>query len=465
MKRKRQRSPIEQSEDKKKYQILNEKSTDKDIKQSENTKEKKLFENADKYLNLPKNKNQTENKTNIIISNTPKIPFFNFSYKKDDYNIKCEELYDSANKIFYQVRNAKILIYKTKKILFIHIYNKLILFEIVNDSYVFLSELSLKDKLGISSIEKFYLLKTDVGKNIINLAFICYNEVIVSKFDMTNYNDLIVLNREKISENHVERFYKMINENKMMFDGITLVSFFPKLKVQKLSLKYSEESCLKSIAALSRKKSIIGFCTNFQVFIYDINTNENLGEIIIPNEISSYEMGITKYINNTEEYLFILYSEKGVYVYDYLKKVMYKKLPIDTEIKTKIRKVKQFNNYIAILYNYYNLAVYDFEKNIISYKFKSNWKKSPGNEDFPILVKLSNDILLFGSEPYTVTILNMKKGEILGSVCDKENKRKCELCECIKVYDDKMKECSNDSMKEKYFFIKNSKTTLILKLS
>ena len=335
MKRKRQRSPIEKSKEKQKSQKLNEKSIDKEIKKSENSKEKKLFENADKYLILPKNKNQNENKSNIIISNTPKIPFFNFSYKKDDYNIKCEELYDSANKIFYQVRNAKILIYKTKKILFIHIYNKLILFEIVNDSYTILSELSLKDKLGISSIENFFLLKNDDGKNIINLAFICYNEVIISKFDMTNYNDLIVLNREKISENYVKRFYKMINENKMMFDGITLVTFFPKLKVQKLSLNFSEESYFKSIAALSKKNSIIGICTNFQVFIYDINTNENLGEITIPNEISSYEMGIAKYTNNTDEHLFILYSEKGIYLYDYLKKVMYKRLPIDTEIKKK----------------------------------------------------------------------------------------------------------------------------------
>ena len=462
MKRKRRRSPIKSEE--KNSQLLNKLPKGKEIKKFENSKEKKLFENANKYLSLPNNKNKTENNSNIIINNAPKIPLFNFSYKKDDYNITCEELYDSLNKTFYQVRNAKILIYKTKKILFIHIYNKLILFEIKDDSYIYLYEISFKEKLGISSIEKFYLLKND-GENIINLSFVCYNEIIITKLDMTNYNNLIVLNRQKMPQNYVKKFYKMIDDNRMMFDGITLVTFFPKLQVQQLPLNYSEESIFKSFDILNEKKSIIGVCTNIQIFIYDVNVNENLGEIVIPNEISSYEMGIIRYENNKGENLFILYSEKGVYVYDYLKKVMVKKLPLDKEIKTKIRKVKQFKNYLAILYNYYNLAVYNFENNIITYKFKSNWKKSPGNEDFPILVKMSNDILLFGSEPYTVSILKFKKGDILGYISDKENKRKCELCKCIKVFDEKINVCSNDTMKEMFSFIKNSKTTFILKLS
>ena len=216
MKRKRRRSPTKQIE---------EKNADKTIKNTKNSKEKKLIENANKYLTLPKNKNQTLNNPNTLIKNIPKNPFFNFTYKKNEYNICCEELYDDLNKVFYQVRNAKIIIYKTKKILFIHIYNKLILFEIKNDSYIFLTEISLKDKLGISSIEKFYFLKNDTNKknddNIIYLTFSCYNEVILSKLDMNNYNNLI-----KISENYVKCFYKMVNENKMMFDGITVVIFF-----------------------------------------------------------------------------------------------------------------------------------------------------------------------------------------------------------------------------------------------
>ena len=460
MKRKRRRSPTKQIE---------EKNADKTIKNTKNSKEKKLIENANKYLTLPKNKNQTINNPNTLIKNIPKNPFFNFTYKNNEYNICCEELYDDLNKVFYQVRNAKIIIYKTKKILFIHIYNKLILFEIKNDSYIFLTEISLKDKLGISSIEKFYFLKNDTNKknddNIIYLTFSCYNEVILSKLDMNNYNNLNVLDGIKISENYVKRFYKMVNENKMMFDGITVVIFFPNLQVQQLSLNYSEESIFKGIAILNEKKNIIGICTNIEIFIYDINANKNLGQIIIKKEISSYNMGIKRFINNKDDNLFILYSEKGVYLYDYVNKVMNKKLPLEGEIKTKIRKIKQFNNNIAILYNYYNLAIYNVEKSIITYKFKSNWTKSPGNEDFPILVKISSDILLFGSDPLTISILNSSKGDILGYVSDKENKRKCELCKCIKVYDEKLNKCDNDSVKELFGFIKNSKTSFILKLS
>ena len=71
---------------------------------------------------------------------------------------------------------------------------------------------------------------------------------------MNNYNNLNVLDGIKISENYVKRFYKMVNENKMMFDGITVVIFFPNLQVQQLSLNYSEESIFKGIAILNEKK-------------------------------------------------------------------------------------------------------------------------------------------------------------------------------------------------------------------
>ena len=86
------------------------------------------------------------------------------------------------------------------------------------------------------------------------------------------------------------------------------------------------------------------------------------------------------------------------------------------------------------LYNYYNLAIYNVESDTVSYHYKSNWTKSPGNEDFPLLVKLSNDILLFSSDPNTITILKYSKAEILGFISDKQNKRKCELCKSIKIY-------------------------------
>jgi hypothetical protein len=244
---------------------------------------------------------------------------------------------------------------------------------------------------------------------------------------MNNNNNLNIYDRIKIPQNNVKVFYKMINENLMIFDGITLITLFPKLKIRGLSIKYSDDSNFKSVAILDGKDKI-GILTDKELFIYNVNNNKNLGKINIKNDISSYEMGIKKYKSkyNKNDTLFILYSEKGVYLYDYEKFIMNKKLNFEGQIKSKIRKVKQLYNYnIAILYNYYNLAIYNIENDTVSYHYKSNWTKSPGNEDFPILVKLSDDFLLFSSDPYTISILKYLKGEIFGFINDKQNKRKC----------------------------------------
>lgn len=439
------------------------------ISEETNKNKKKSVEEINKYLTITKE--QSKNNSNLPkLSNfLPKSLLINFSKQNKDYNIKCDELIDNKNKTFYQVRNSKILIYKNKKILFIHVYSKLILYEIKdNDSYIFLSEILFKEKLEISYIEKFFLIKNNFDKkskeNIVYLCFVCYNKIIISKLDMNNYNSFSIYDRASISENSVKNFYKMIDENRMMFDGITLITLFPKIQINQLSIKYSDDCYFKSMTILDEKNKI-GICTDKEIFIYDINKNKNLGNIKIKTEISTYEMGIKKYRNNNENTLFILYSEKGVYLYDYEKKIMIKKFLLEKDIKTKIRKVKQLDNYdIIILYNYYNLAIYNVEKDIITYKLKSNWTKSPGNEDFPILVKMSNDIILFSSDPNIITILNYSKGDILGYITDKENKRKNELCKSIKVYDENLKKCLNN-MKEFYSFIKNSKTSLILKLS
>ena len=460
MKKKIPKTSNNQLKKKRKRTSINESETDKDDSKPKNKNEN--IGKGNKYLTLTKIKA----KNNII---NPKLPFS--ISNKTEYNIKCEELYDNLNKSFYQVRNSKILKFQNKNILFIHIYDKLILYEIKNDSFHFLTEFLFKDKLGIYSIEKFFFLKKNFDKNnkgnIIYLCLVCYNEIIINKIDMNNYSSFDIYDRAKISESGVKVFYKMINENKMMFDGITLVSIFPKLQIFHLSISYSKESYFKSIAVLDGNNKI-GILTDKELFIYDTNIKKNLGKISIKKEMSSYEMGLKKYKskNNINETLFILYSEKGVYLYDYDKIIMKKKLALEGQIKSKIRKVKQLLNYnIAILYNYYNLAIYNVENDTISYHFKSNWTKSPGNEDFPILVKISDDILLFGSDPYSITIVRYSKGEILGFINDKQDKRKCELCKSIKIYGEDLKKFPNDSLKEFYSFIKNSKTTLMLKFS
>jgi len=430
---------------------------------SKNKTKKEKNEKVNEYLTITKKDDE-----NLI--NIPKFNIFKSS--KKEYNVKCEELLDNINKSFYQVRNSKILKFQNKNILFIHIYNKLILYEIKNDSFIFLTEFLFKEKLGLISVEKFFLLKNLMGKEkdkkegIIYICFVCYNEVIISKLDMNKYN-LNIYDRKKIPQNSAKVFHKMINENLMVFDGITLIKLFPKIKINEISIKYSDESSFKSVAILDGKDKI-GILTDKEVFIYNVNINKNLGKINIKSDISSYEMGIKKYIskNNKNDTLFILYSEKGVYLYDYEKFIVNKKLALEGQIKSKIRKVKQLYNYnIAILYNYYNLAIYNIENDTISYHYKSDWTKSPGNEDFPILVKLSDDFILFSSDPTTITILKYAKGEIFGYINDKQNKRKCELCKSIKIYGEDLNKLSNDNLNEFYAFIKNSKTTLIVKLS
>ena len=430
---------------------------------SKNKTKKEKNEKVNEYLTITKKDDE-----NLI--NIPKFNIFKSS--KKEYNVKCEELLDNIYKSFYQVRNSKILKFQNKNILFIHIYNKLILYEIKNDSFIFLTEFLFKEKIGLSSVEKFFLLKNLMGKEkdkkegIIYICFVCYNEVIISKLDMNKYN-LNIYDRKKIPQNSAKVFHKMINENLMVFDGITLIKLFPKIKINEISIKYSDESSFKSVAILDGKDKI-GILTDKEVFIYNVNINKNLGKINIKSDISSYEMGIKKYIskNNKNDTLFILYSEKGVYLYDYEKFIVNKKLALEGQIKSKIRKVKQLYNYnIAILYNYYNLAIYNIENDTISYHYKSNWTKSPGNEDFPILVKLSDDFILFSSDPTTITILKYAKGEIFGYINDKQNKRKSELCRSIKIYGEDLNKLSNDNLNEFYAFIKNSKTTLIVKLS
>lgn len=446
---------------KRKRQSLNESHPEPDNNLSENKNKEEKKVKTNEYLTIIKKDDK-----NII--NNPKLPFIKIS--KKEYNLKCEELLDNLNKSPFQVRNSKILKFQNKNILFIHIYNKLILYEIKDDSFIFLTEFLFKEKLGLISVEKFFLLNNHLEKNkkenIIYICFVCYNEIIISKLDMNN-NNLNIYNRTKIPQNSAKVFYKMVNENQMIFDGITLITLFPKLKIKGLNIKYSDESTFKSVAILDGKDKI-GILTDRELFIYNVNSNKNLGTINIKSDVSSYEMGIKKYKskNNKDDALFILYSEKGVYLYDYEKMTMNKKLALEGQIKSKIRKVKQLYNYnIAILYNYYNLAIYNIENDTISYHYKSNWTKSPGNEDFPILVKLSDDFLLFSSNPNTITILKYVKGEIFGYINDKQNKRKCELCKSIKVYGEDLKKCSNDILNEFYAFIKNSKTTLLVKLS
>ena len=462
MKKNIPKSPNNNLKKKRKRNSLNESDSESgDLTENKNKKIKK--EKTNEYLTITK-----KDDTNFM--NNPKLPFIKST--KKEYNIKCEEFYDNLNKTFYQVRNSKILKYQNKNILFIHIYNKLMLYEIKNDSFIFLTEFLFKEKLGLSSIEKFFLLKNNYEKgkkeNIIYICFVCYNELIITKLDMNNNNNnLSIINRAKIPQNYVKVFYKTINENQMLFDGITLITLFPKIQIRQLSINYSEESYFKSVAVLDDKYKI-GILTDKELFIYDINNNKNIGTIYIKSDISSYEMGIKKYKSkdNKNDTLFILYSEKGVYLYDYEKLIMNKKLALEGHIKSKIRKVKQLYNYnIAILYNYYNLAIYNVESDTVSYHYKSNWTKSPGNEDFPLLVKLSNDILLFSSDPNTITILKYSKAEILGFISDKQNKRTCELCKSIKIYGEDLKKCPPDSLNEFYAFIKNSKTTLMIKLT
>ena len=447
---------------KRKRQSLNESEQEPDNNLSENDNKKEKNEKTNEYLTITKKDDK-----NFI--NNLKLKFIKSS--KKDYKIKCQELFDNVNKSFYQVRNSKILKSQNINILFIHIYNKLILYEIKNDLFIFLTEFLLKEKLGLISIEKFFLLKNNLEKDnkesIIYICFVCYNEVVISKLDMNKNKNLNIYDRIKIPQNNTKVFYKMINENLMIFDGITLITLFPKLKIKRISIKYSDESYFKSVAILDGKDKI-GILTDKDLFIYNVNINKNLGKINIENDISSYEMGIKKYKSkfNKNDTLFILYSEKGVYLYDYEKMMMNKKLALEGQIKSKIRKVKQLYNYnIAILYNYYNLAIYNIENDTVSYHYKSNWTRSPGNEDFPLLIKLSDDFILFGSDPNTITILKYLKGEIFGYITDKKNKRKCELCKSIKIYGEDLKKCPNDTLNEFYAFIKNSKTTLIVKLS
>ena len=460
MKKNIPKSPNNNLKKKRKRNSLNKSDSESD-NLTENKNKKVKNEKGNEYLSITK-----KDDTNFM--NNPKLPFIKST--KKEYNIKCEEFYDNLNKTFYQVRNSKILKYQNKNILFIHIYNKLMLYEIKNDSFIFLTEFSFKEKLGLSSIEKFFLLKNNFEKgkkeNTIYICFVCYNELIIIKLDMNNNNNLNIFNRAKIPENNVKVFYKMITENQMMFDGITLITLFPKIKIRPLSINYSEESYFKSLAVLDGKDKI-GILTDKELFIYDINKNKSIGTININTYISSYEMGVKKYKSkdNNNDNLFILYSEKGVYLYDYEKMIMNKKLALEGHIKSKIRKVKQLYNYnIAIIYNYYNLAIYNPESDTVSFHYKSNWTKSPGNEDFPLLVKLSDDILLFSSDPNTITILKYSKAEILGFISDKQNKRKCELCKSIKIYGEDLKKSPKDSLNEFYAFIKNSKTTLMIKL-
>ena len=108
---------------------------------------------------------------------------------------------------------------------------------------------------------------------------------------MNNYNNLIIYDRTKISQNYVKVFYKMINENLMIFDGITLIPLFPKLKISGLSINYSDKSSFKSVAILDGNDQI-GILTDKELFIYNVNINKSIGKINIKSDISSYEMGI-----------------------------------------------------------------------------------------------------------------------------------------------------------------------------
>lgn len=391
---------------------------------------------------------------------------------KNEYDIDCQEFYDNKNKQFYQVRSSFILKYNDKIIIFIHLYNKIVLYEIKQDSFIYLKEYLAKDKLGNNTIDKFFIVKNKYDnshQNIINLCFVCSREVIICKLDIENYDNFLLCSKLKVENDsfRICSFKKMVSENMMIFNSsndLNIITLFPKLKLEFISLGNSKNNSLCNVINL-KVNDIIGICREKDIIIYDIKNKNILWTFIIPQDMQTYEMGIRKFKSEKQNNsLFIFYSEKGIYLLDYKNKKIFNKLSIGNQIKSKIRKIKQLNgDNIAILYNYFNLAIYNIEKDAIIYNFKSDWKKSPGNEDFPILHKFSNDILLYGSDPYTVNILNYSKGDILGYIRDKKNKKTCIDCKGIKIYEKNLKKNLNEKIE--YSFIKNSKTTLIVKYS
>ncbi len=431
----------------------------------------KMTENKqiiNKYLTL--NIRNNGNNTNLsFVDKSFSTNLVNIKTPKKDYKFNCQELYDNKNKAYYQVRTAKILIHQNKYILFVQVYNKLILYEIKNDSFIFIKEFLFKD-FGIEKhIDKFFFYENENEsnnrKNIIDIIFISNDEIILSKFYINNFQFELISKHNISSKYGCKIFHKIIGGNKMMvldMNELYIVRLYPSFLKKKTYINSTSENSINNISILDND-NIIGICREKELIIYDSNMNKKLGKINFKKEIINPGLRITKYLNKNES-LFILFSEKGVYLYDYKKLSLVKELSLQKYIKTKIRKVKSLqNNIISILYNYFNFALYNVEKDMLLYKFKSNWTKSPGNEDFPILTKMSNDILVFGSDPKTVTILNYLKGDVLGSISSKEKNINFILCKSIEIYEENKMYSLNDSLI--YSFIKNSKTTLMLKLS
>ena len=434
---------------------------------NDNTENKQI---TNKYLTV--NKKNFGNDINLpLINKSFSSHFSKIKMQKKDYKLQCQELYDNKNKAYYQVRTAKLLLYNNKYILFIQLYNKFVLYEIKNDSFIFKKEFLFKD-LGVkTSIDKFFFLENEhemsKEKNKINIIFISSKEIILSKLDIDKYK-FSLFDIKSISITYYESiiFHKIIGGNKILVSKNNLLyiaTLYPSFCLNHTSITNEYDSFIINISILDNN-NIIGICKEKEIIIYEVGKNKKLGVINIDKtDLANPGVRITKYLNDKGT-LFIFYSEKGVYLFDYKQLSLVQKLSLEKVIKSKIRKVKSLTkNNIAILYNYYNLIIYNSEKNMILYRYKSNWTKSPGNEDFPILVKISNDIIVFGSDPKTVTVLNHLKGDVLGHICDKEKNINNISCKSIEIYDENKKKRIDDSLI--YSFIKNSKSTLLLKIT
>ena len=434
---------------------------------NDNTENKQI---THKYLTV--NKKNIGNDINLpLINKSFSSHFSKIKMQKKDYKLQCEELYDNKNKAYYQVRTAKLLLYSNKNILFIQLYNKLVLYEIKNDSFIFKKEFLFKDFGAKTTIDKFFFLEKEEEmskeKNKKNIIFISSKEIILSKLDLDKYKfSLFDIKSISITNYESKIFHKIIGGNKILVSKNNLLyisTLYPSFCLTHTSISNEYENFIVNISILDNN-NIIGICKEKEIIIYEVDKNRTLGVINIDKkDLTNPGVRITRYLNDNGT-LFIYYSEKGVYLFDYKQLSLIKKLSLEKIIKSKIRKVKSLTkNNIAILYNYYNLIIYNAEKNMILYRYNSNWTKSPGNEDFPILEKISNDIIAFGSDPKTVTVLNHMKGDVLGHICNKEKNINCILCKSMEIYDENKMKRLDDSLI--YSFIKNSKSTLLLKIS
>ena len=346
-------------------------------------------------------------------------------YNKSNYNsineinYEIKKIFNYPSEIIENNTNDKLLLvrlinYNKKKLFLIGYWNNILIYEIFDNNIYFITSL-FTQKIN-EKIETIFFLKDNNLENKIKLFIIIENKGLLYEFNLKDYklnklrDNIILYELDNYFHNNKYK-YELINYNKFIIfnENEAYIYNIINNEMKKLEIKYKEEfEIIDNCQILTDNIFILNL--DKKIILFDSETDETL--YLLERQLTFYWTKILLLTNNQ----FLIYSNYYIDIYDfnYITKEEKPKLNrqlVLNNIKN-IQKVKQLKNEdLIISYNYNSLLIYDLKKNFVKYKMvNDNYLVSN-----IILKEIEPNIIVYKNKMSQLNILNVVKGEILGS--------------------------------------------------